>query len=197
MGSVLFRCRALFSVSAKLVRCRDAMMPRIRELSETEAAYVAGIVDGEGTITLTRTHRCEGRRPVVSISSTELPLLQYIQSIIGAGRITGKITARRHHSPSFAYVVSSRQALALLAQISAYLRTYKLQRCRLLLDEYLAVTPRNGRYTSAQRTAKELFETRFFALSVRAGTNRGGRSLNGDDDDRGIRAAACARAGRP
>jgi hypothetical protein len=94
-------------------------MSQIRRLSETEAAYVAGIVDGEGTITLTRAHR-DGRRPVVSISSTELSLLQYIQSIVGAGRITGKVTARRHHSPSFAYVVSSRKALALLAQISPY-----------------------------------------------------------------------------
>ena len=105
------------------VRCRDAMMVLIRELSATEAAYVAGIVDGEGTITLTRTHRDEGRRPVVSISSTELPLLQYIHSVIGAGRITGKVTTRDHHSPSFAYVISGRQALALLSQISGYLRT--------------------------------------------------------------------------
>ena len=172
-------------------------MALIRELSATEAAYVAGIVDGEGTITLTRTHRDESRRPVVSISSTELSLLQYIQSVIGAGRITTKVTARSHHSPSFTYVISSRQALTLLAQISGYLRTYKLQRCRLLLDEYLAVTPRNGRYTSTQRTAKEKFEARFFALSIRAGTNRSGQSLNGDDDDRGIRAALAARAGRP
>jgi hypothetical protein len=161
-----------------------------------KAAYTAGIVDGEGTITLTRTHRDEGRRPVVSISSTELSLLQYIRSIIGAGRITGKVTTRDHHSPSFAYVISGRQALAVLAQISGYLRTYKLQRCRWLLDEYLAVTPRNGRYTHAQRAAKELFEARFFALSVRAGTNRSGQSLNGDDDDRGIRAALAAHAGR-
>jgi hypothetical protein len=169
----------------------------LRELSEAEAAYVAGIIDGEGTITLTRTHRGEGRRPIVSISSTELPLLRYIQAIIGAGRITGKVTARSHHSPSFAYVISSRQALALLARISRYLHTYKLQRCRLLLDEYVILTARNGRYTSAQRAAKENFEARFFAVSVRAGTNRGGRSLNGDDDDRGIRAAVEARAGRP
>jgi hypothetical protein len=171
-------------------------MPFIRELSEVEAAYVAGIIDGEGTIPLTRIHRCEGRRPVVSVSSTELSLLQYIQSIVGAGRITRKVTSRHHHSPSFAYVLSSRQALALLAQVSKHLRTYKLQRCRLLLDEYLAVTPRNGRYTPAQRTAKEHFEERFFALSIRAGTNRGRRSLNGDDDDRGIRAALAAYAGR-
>src|SRR5579883_1786789 len=41
----------------------------LRDLSDTEAAYVAGIIDGEGTVTLTRTHRGEGRRPVVSISS--------------------------------------------------------------------------------------------------------------------------------
>jgi hypothetical protein len=67
----------------------------------------------------------------------------------------------------------------------------------LLLDEYLAVTPRSGRYTSAQRAAKESFEARFFALSIRAGTNRSGQSLNGDDDDRGIRAACAARALRP
>jgi len=168
-------------------------MPHIRELSATEAAYVAGIVDGEGSITLTRTHRDEGRRPIVSISSTELSLLQYIRAVIGAGRITGKVTARNQHAPIFAHLLSSRQALPLLAQISPYLRTYKLHRCRLLLDEYLAVTPRNGRYTAAQRAAKDLFEAR----SIRAGTNRSGQSLNGDDDDRGIRAALAARAGRP
>jgi hypothetical protein len=134
---------------------------------------------------------------VVSISSAELSLLQYIRSVVGAGRITGKVTTRDHHSPTFAYVISGRQALALLAQISEHLRTYKLQRCRLLLDEYLSVTPRNGRYTSAQRAAKALFEARFFAVSIRAGTNRGRRSLNRDDDDRGVRAAFEARASRP
>lgn len=171
-------------------------MPIIRELSATEAAYVAGIVDGEGTITLTRVHRGEGRRPVVSISSTELPLLQYIRSIIGAGRITGKITAHSHHSPSFAYVISSRQALALLARISGYLRTYKLQRCRLLLDEYISVTPRNGRYTPAQRAAKEIFEALLRARHS-CWNQPERRSLNGDDDDRGYRTALQAWAGWP
>ena len=88
----------------------------MKTLSEVEAAYVAGIIDGEGTVTLTRTHRGENRRPVVSISSTELQLLTYVQSVIGAGRITGKVCAREHHSPSFAYCITSRQALALFAQ---------------------------------------------------------------------------------
>jgi len=58
-------------------------MNSIKELSDTEAAYVAGIIDGEGTIGLTRIHPNENRRPVVSISSTERPLLEYIKSVVG------------------------------------------------------------------------------------------------------------------
>jgi LAGLIDADG-like domain len=144
----------------------------IKILSDVEAAYVAGIIDGEGTITLTRTHRGENRRPVVSISSTELPLLSYVQSVVGAGRITGKMCTREHHSPSFAYCITSRQALRLLAQVYPFLRTYKSKRARLLLDEYQGVTPRNGRYTVEQREAREQLVVRFFAISTRAGTSR-------------------------
>lgn len=142
-------------------------------LSEVNAAYVAGIIDGEGTITLTRNHRSENRRPVVSISSTELPLLAYVRSVIGAGRITRKMRTRERHSPSFAYCISSRQALRLLAQVAPFLRTYKTQRASLLLQEYVRLTPRNGRYTPEQMAAREDFESRFFAISTRAGTPRG------------------------
>jgi hypothetical protein len=144
----------------------------MKTLSEVEAAYVAGIIDGEGTVTLTRTHRGENRRPVVSISSTELQLLTYVQSVIGAGRITGKACARAHHSPSFAYCITSRQALALLAQVYPFLRTYKSKRACLLLEEYQRVTPRNGRYTAELLAARAQLEARFFAISTRAGTPR-------------------------
>jgi hypothetical protein len=140
----------------------------LNKLSDSQAAYLAGIIDGEGTITLTRTHRGENRRPVVSISSTELPLLEYVRSVVGAGKITNKRSTRTYHSPSFAYSLFSRQALTLLGRISGYLRTYKCERARLLLDEYVLLTPRNGRYTELQRRARQDFERRFFALSVRA-----------------------------
>jgi hypothetical protein len=140
----------------------------VKQLSVSEAAYVAGIIDGEGTITLTRTHRGENRRPLLSVSSTESALLLYVQSVIGVGRITGKACSRAHHTPSFTYVVSSRQALAVLSQVVQYLRTYKYARAQLLLEEYAAVTPRNGRYSAEQRTARQRFEERFFSISVRA-----------------------------
>jgi hypothetical protein len=140
----------------------------VNQLSVSDAAYVAGIIDGEGTITLTKIHRGENRRPVVSISSTESPLLRYMKSVIGVGRITNKVCSRLHHTPSFAYVISGRQALAVLSQVAEYLRTYKAERARLLLAEYVSVTPRNGRYSLDQLAARENFENRFFAISVRA-----------------------------
>src|SRR5882762_3500644 len=65
-----------------------------------------------------------------------------------------------------------RLSFKLCVQISPYLRTYKFQRAQLLLEEYLTVTPRNGRYTPEQRAARRGFEDRFFAISVRGGTTR-------------------------
>jgi hypothetical protein len=147
---------------------RNPLAAGVQRLSDTEAANVAGIVDGEGTVTLTRTHRGENRRPVVSISNTDRLLLEYIHEIVGAGKITNKARARSNHTPSFAYSISSRSALALLAQITPYLRTYKSQRALRLLRGYASVTPRNGRYSLELQAARASFEARFFQVSRRA-----------------------------
>ena len=132
-------------------------------LPPQSAAYIAGLVDGEGTITLTAQHRGENRRLVVSICNTELPLLEYVRRQIGVGRITSKRTYSSKHSTSYTYVVASRQALALLAQLAPYLHTYKVRRARLALRHYLKLTPRNGKYTSAIKRARLRFETKLLA----------------------------------
>jgi hypothetical protein len=161
---------AYLQLSSRLVWLKWCNVMKLeKQLSPCEAAYVAGIIDGEGTITLTRTHRGENRRPVVSISSTERPLLDYVLKVVGAGRITNKVRTRDHHSPSFAYMLSSRGAIALLSQVSPFLQTYKSGRARLLVEEYLHVTARNGRYTAAQRDRRAAFENRFFSMKTRGG----------------------------
>ena len=48
-----------------------------RTLMIDEAAYLAGLNDGEGTITLSRRHANEKRQLVVSISSTEPDLVEW------------------------------------------------------------------------------------------------------------------------
>ncbi|MGE6257475.1 LAGLIDADG family homing endonuclease [Heyndrickxia sporothermodurans] len=48
-----------------------------------KASYIAGVIDGEGSITLTKMHENEHRRPCITIASTDIELLIYIQSLTG------------------------------------------------------------------------------------------------------------------
>ncbi len=131
----------------------------VRTLSPPEAAYIAGLIDGEGTVTLTRKYRGGNRQLAVTISNTERPLLGFVLRTVGAGKITRKRIAFTHHTPSFAYAISNRQALRLLEQVQPYLRTYKADRCALILRDYLKLTPRNGKYTQQLKLARERFES--------------------------------------
>lgn len=119
----------------------------VNRLAATDAAYIAGIIDGEGTISLTRRHRNENRQLEISISNTDLPLLKFVKECVGAGRITSKRTYQDNHTKSATYSISNRQALGLLEQVNRYLRTYKAKRADLVLQNYLKLTPRNGFYT--------------------------------------------------
>jgi hypothetical protein len=64
-------------------------------LSSADAAYIAGLIDGEGTVTLSREHRDERRRLVVSIANTDLALLRFVLGTVGAGKITSNAPPER------------------------------------------------------------------------------------------------------
>jgi hypothetical protein len=130
------------------------------------AAYIAGLIDGEGTVTLTRRHANESRQLVISVANTELPILQFLRDHIGAGKITRKRIVSSRHTPSFCYAVSNRQALALLEQVTPYLRSYKRRRAQLVLARYMELTPRNGKYDPALLRRRAGFELE--VLSIRA-----------------------------
>ena len=139
--------------------------PRVTNLLDTAcAAYIAGLVDGEGTITLSRIHRNERRRPVVCISNNELPILRFVLAATGAGKVTSKRTYHPLHAASYTYQISSRQALELLRQIKRFLRSYKARRAQLILDNYLAVTPRTGKYSAGAAAARDAFEAELLAI---------------------------------
>lgn len=139
----------------------------VKSLSAPDAAYIAGLIDGEGTITLTRKHRNENRQLAITISNTEKDLLEFVYQSIGAGKITRKRTSQKHHTPSFTYAVYNRQALYLLEQVYTYLKTYKLRRAELILRDYLELTPRNGKYTELQKLARTRFEAAVLAIKPR------------------------------
>ena len=58
-------------------------------MEEVVKAYLAGIVDGEGTVTLMKHHKNETPSPAVTVSNNSLKLLKWIQARVGGG-ITSK-----------------------------------------------------------------------------------------------------------
>lgn len=136
----------------------------VRRLDPETAAYLAGLVDGEGTVTLTSQHREERRRLVLSVSNTDRALLEFVKAAVGAGCICGKRVSDLRHAPSFTYKVTSRQALDLLSQIGPHLRTYRAERAKMALRHYLELTPRNGKYGPKALRDRATFEREFLAL---------------------------------
>jgi hypothetical protein len=141
-----------------------ALPIKISQLNKSDAAYIAGLIDGEGTVTLVRKHKNEYRQLCISISSTEIALLYFVKHATNVGKITNKRTSKPHHTPSFAYAVYNRQALGLLSQILPHLRSYKLERAKLIINSYLRVTPRNGKYSTELLIRKHEFERQVLSI---------------------------------
>ncbi|MGN9166038.1 LAGLIDADG family homing endonuclease [Tissierellaceae bacterium HCP3S3_D8] len=135
-------------------------------MTDTEKAYLAGIVDGEGSIMLIRFHKNQYPSPCVSISSTDLELLKWIKKTAKMGRIINKKNYNKErHLDSYTYRVIYDDAIKLLKDIAPYLiiRRKRLRAQHIIL-KYKEVTIRNGRYNDKQRLAKEQFYTDFMAL---------------------------------
>lgn len=130
-----------------------------------DLAYLAGLVDGEGTITLDRTANPNAfRAPMLSISSTDRELVEAAAAILGVGSVQTKSRTRvpDHHRTGYEYRVKRHAALGAIALLRPYLRhPEKIRRANLLLGEYVVLTRRNGKYTEDERRAREDFERRF------------------------------------
>lgn len=125
-------------------------------------AYTAGVIDGEGTITLSRLPNREFRYPCVSVSSTTKEILDFLKEAYG-GSISRHKTYQEHHKQAWSWKVINRNAINLLLDIQdMLLDPIKSYRAKLITTQYIALTPRNGRYTPEQRLAKLMYEQEFF-----------------------------------
>ncbi len=133
---------------------------------ETEKAYIAGIIDGEGSIMLTRFHKNQYHSPCVSISSTDIELLEWVKKTTGIGKIINKKNYdEEKHKNSYTYRVIYDDAISLLREIEPYLVIQqKKLRAQHILNYYKKITPRNGRYSDELRKLKEQFYMDFMIL---------------------------------
>jgi hypothetical protein len=123
-------------------------------------AYAAGLIDGEGTVTLMKQARAQRRSPVISVSSTTKELVDFMKSNFGGHIVTLKPTQFKQ---AYHWQCSHNTALACLEQVAPFLREpEKKRRAELLLSRYKSVTPRNGKYSDELETEKQAFELEFF-----------------------------------
>ena len=130
---------------------------------EAKFSYAAGLFDGEGTVTLSRLHAEDVfRAPMVSLSSTSHELVQFMKDNFG-GAIVSHKTYQTQHRHQWSWRLVRRSAIAFLEKIAPFVvEEEKKRRVDLILDEYLLVTPRNGKYSPKLFIQKSDFEKRFF-----------------------------------
>lgn len=132
-------------------------------MNENELYYTAGLIDGEGTITLIVHGKGQRRSPSVTITSTTPELLTYLKDTFGGFISTQKIY-KEHHKQSWAWKIDQRRAVGFCSIIWPYLKEPKKQkRAKLIAERYIPVTPRNGKYTKKMLVEKSLFEEEFFS----------------------------------
>ncbi len=133
-------------------------------ISISEAAYCAGIIDGEGSISLTRNRKNRWPSPQVSVASTDKELVQWLRNRFG-GSIVTKKPRKINHSQSYDWKLTDRRALQFLQIVRPYLVIFrKIERADLLIEAYVNCTPRNGRYSEEMAAQKRLLIECFSSL---------------------------------
>jgi hypothetical protein len=140
-------------------------------MSATEAAYMAGMVDGEGSVTLIKAAWKRNRagfqfQPLLTIANTFRPVLERLVEMCGNGRIVATYnTKHAAHKVGYRVVFTSNQIRHVLPQLVPYLVIKKRQ--AELLIEYLGEWRKGLHITDESYRRGEDFRQQLRALNQR------------------------------
>ena len=129
---------------------------RVRDL-----AWAAGIIDGEGCITLYRARTNSGTAYVmkVTVVNTSMPMLRTLHRLFRRGYITPKKQLSSRHKPQWAWEVSTKNAEAVLKLVRPYL-VVKREECRLALWSRRLINPHGSNKPNRNRATLDTLLTR-------------------------------------
>jgi ATP-dependent Zn protease len=141
-------------------------MKRRKTMTDLEKGYIAGLIDGEGSITLLRkSASAKFRYPTVEMTSTTLEMLEKFKEIVGGGTIVKQKVYKESYKQSWCYKLIGDRAINCLIEIVDFLKEPKKKaRAQLIINKYKLVTPRNGRYSLKKLQQKLEFEKEFFEI---------------------------------
>lgn len=133
-------------------------------MTDIEKGYLAGLIDGEGSVMLMATGAGKYKVPQVSVASTDYEIMSFLKEHLG-GTISKKPTYAEHHKDSWTWKVTHNKAIELLKIIEPFmLIPKKKKRARLIIEKYKEVTPRNGKYSEELLKKKMAFEKDFVEI---------------------------------
>jgi hypothetical protein len=115
------------------------MTAPIGNVSEIDHAYLAGIIDGEGTVSITRSKtRKNGRdlvayQPELTVSNTNLILLGSLHGRFGGHLVKANIPAHKNWRQGYILFFRRKEMLMLLPKVIPHL-TAKRQKAELLFE---------------------------------------------------------------
>ncbi len=103
-----------------------------------EAAYLAGMIDGDGTISFKNIDSIEHQNSVITISSSDLKMLVYIQSMLNGSLSSKKITITGSITYLYSLEIKMNESVyGALKQIQKLLQSHiKIQEVERVLDQY-------------------------------------------------------------
>ncbi len=132
-------------------------------MNRSDAAYFAGLIDGEGTITLQKESKTGFRFPTICVASTSYELVEFCKQASGVGLISTKKTYKLHHKKSYVWRARHNDAINVILDIWFFMREHeKIRRAKLILHVYRSLTKRNGKYSDIEKQRKIEFENEFF-----------------------------------
>lgn len=102
----------------------------MNKLTETEKAYIAGILDGEGSISIIRVKSRSNTYkydfyPKVRVQNTYFPIISWLKEKIGIGSIYHGKQRNPKWKSLYQWQILSNQAQELLREVRPYLRIKK------------------------------------------------------------------------
>lgn len=143
----------------------------IKPLSEVDKAYLAGIMDGEGSISISRKTDPTMKsgfsfRPCIEISNTDKPLMDWIASTTGLGAIRLYVDHNPKHRPAYKWSLWSNQANQFLNAIRPYLIT-KRERADIVIEFIKAHSGGKAYLTTEQIASQTAIYDQMKALNKR------------------------------
>lgn len=149
-GYVGYRCRCEDCREAARIYERERLRkirlanplpsrPRMNLLSDTKLGWVAGILEGEGSFTLSSS-KGRSKRIRVSVEMTDIDVVEGLYEVTGIGRVYICTQRKPEWKPSRVWAVSVRQDCFDLMQavypLMGKRRSAKIDECLAILSEY-------------------------------------------------------------